>query len=135
MRSPLTDLHNALYTAMTDNISSATTYSFVPQAATYPYIYIERKQSRRSIVTTSSVEHTVRVKLIVATNDKDISVVEGIIGDIEAQLDTVLTLSNNWTVVDQDDAPDVDVFPGQNFDGSQGHAADIFYNFTILDVS
>lgn len=133
MRSPLTDLHNALYTAL-DAIGSATAYSFVPLTPSYPYVYIERKQSRPEVITKNNAEHRVRVKLIVATIDKDISVVEGIIDDIEQALDTTLTLTGDWSVVRQTLAPDVDVFPGQNFDGSQGHAADVFYDFSILDT-
>ena len=133
MRSPLTSLHNALYTAL-DGIVGLTAYSFVPQTATYPYVYIERKQSRPDVIVKNKVEHRIRVKLIVATNDKDISTVEGIIDDIEGTLDTVLTLADDWSVVRYSLAPDVDIYPARNFDGTQGHAADIFYDFSILDT-
>jgi len=133
MRSPLVPLHNALYTLL-DGISGVTAYSFVPQSPSYPYIYIERKQSRPDVIVKNMAEHNVRVKLIVATNSKDISVVKGIVDDIEGALDTSITLANSFSVVNQSLVPDTDVYPGLNFDGTQGHAADVFYNFSILDT-
>lgn len=133
MRSPLSDLHNALYTAL-DGVSGLTAYSFVPASVSFPYAYIERKQSRPVVIVKSTTEHRIRVKLVIATNDKDISVIEGLIDSIEQALSSNLALSNDWNVIRQSQAPEVDVFPGTNFDGSQGHAADVFYNFDILDT-
>lgn len=132
MRSPLWELHKSLYTALND-ISGLTAYSFIPQVVSYPYAYIERKESRPVFVVKGHTDHRIRVKLVVATNDEDISIIESTVNSIEAALATNLVLDDDWVVAGQSEVPEVDVFPATSFDGSQGHAAEIYYNFAIQD--
>lgn len=134
MRSPLTSLHNALYTAL-DGISGLVAYSFVPRQPSYPYVYIERKISRPEVIVKNKTEHRIRVKLVVATQDKDVSVVDGLMNSIESAMSSNLALTDSWSIVRQSQVPEIDVFPANNVDGSQGHAAEVFYNFAILDQS
>ncbi len=134
MRSPLVPLHNAIYTLLDTNVTSAGTYSFVPNEPVYPYVFIERKDISNGGGNKARSRHNARVKLIVATNSKDINELQGIVDEVEQAFTLGLTLSDNWSVVSQSDIPDVGAYPAQHFDGSQGHAAEIFYTLTLLDT-
>ena len=136
MRSPLVALHNALYTALSDNVSSASVYAFVPNPPSYPYVYIDEKTTGKDGGNKTSNRYMVRCKLLVVTDSDNINDVQGIIDEIvDTALSTTLTLTDNWTVYKQSEVSDVRAFPAQHFDGSQGHAAEIFYNFILLDTA
>lgn len=130
MSTPLVPFHNALYTAL-DAISGLTAYSFIPQSPSFPYVYIERKENRAQDTNRSQLRYNVRSKLLVVTNDDNINTLAGYVNDIEDALSGGLTVTG-WSVVMYTLAPDVNVFPVQNYDGSQGHAAEVFHDFLMV---
>ncbi len=136
MRSPLVALHNALYTALNDNVASASTYAFVPTSPSYPYIFIDEKTIRKDGGNKTGNRYLVRSKLMVLTNSDSINDVQTIVDEIaEDALSTTLTLADNWTVYKQSEISEFRVFPANHLDGSQGHAAEIFNDFIILDTA
>lgn len=134
MSTPLVPFHNALYTTL-DAISGLTAYSFVPDAPSFPYVYIERKQCRPQDTNRTRVRYAIRNKLIVVTNDKDINALAGWVDEIEDALSGGLTLVGTWATRIYRTVPDSDIFPITNFDGSQGHAAEVFHDFIIESTS
>lgn len=135
MRSPLVPFHNALYTALSSGVTSATTYAFIPNPPVYPYIFIDEKNIQKDGGNKGRNRYLVRSKLMVLTNSADINSVQQIVDDIaENALSTDLVLDDNWTVFKQSEISEFRVFPANHLDGSQGYAAEIFNDFIILDT-
>ena len=135
MRSPLVALHNALYTALSGGVGSATTYAFIPNPPTYPYIFIDEKTISKDGGNKANNRYLVRSKLMVLTASDDINEVQAIVDEIaEDALSDTLTLNDNWSVFRQSEISEFRVFPANHLDGSQGHAAEIFSDFIILDT-
>jgi len=135
MRSPLVALHNALYTALNDNVASASTYAFVPMSPSYPYIFIDEKQVRKDGGNKGRNRYLIRAKLVVLTNSDSINDVQVIVNEIaEDALSATLTLTDDWAVFKQSEISEFRVFPANHLDGSQGHAAEIFNDFIIIDT-
>lgn len=136
MRSPLAAFHNAIYTRLSTNVSSATTYAFIPASATLPYIFIDRKQQRDGGGNKDRHRHRVRLKLLIYTDSDDVNSLQAIIDDVETELSgSKLTLADSWAEISRSDVPDVDIYPAVHLDGSQGHAAEIYYDYLLLDIS
>jgi hypothetical protein len=129
MSSPLTPLHNALYTAL-DGVSGLTAYSFLPTSPSYPYAYIGRKESRPQ-GNKSKTRHAVRVQVILVTDTSNVNTLQGLVSSIETALVNGVTPSGDWAVRQFTDVPDADVFPAQHYDGSQGYVAELFYEYII----
>ena len=134
MSTPLVPFHNAMYTAL-DAIDGLTAYSFLPESPSFPYVYIERKQVRGQDTNRSKVRHAVRSKLLIATNSKDINELQALIDSVEDAFVNGITLVGDWAVIMYSPVPDVDVFPVENYDGSQGHAAEVFHDFVIQSTA
>ena len=134
MRSPLVALHNALYTALSDSVTSATTYAFVPRTPAYPYIFIDEKTVTKDGGNKGKNRYLVRAKLMVLTADDSINAVQGIVDEIAGDvLSSTLVLDDDWTMFKQSEISEFRVFPANHFDGSQGHAAEIYTDFMIID--
>lgn len=134
MRSPLWEFQKSLFTRLNDNLTESV-YDFLPDPPVYPYVLMEEEESSDPETDKSATDHFVRAKLLAVSVSTGRDEIKSLVDSIIQNLDTKLTIADNWSVIDQTLLPQVKTKRVETFDGQQGHSAEIFYEFLITDTA